>query len=293
MSDDHIDEETLAAFLDGRLDASDRARVVRVLASSPGLFDEFREAAAVAGALRATEHAPVPGVPRWRRNALMVVPLLAAAGIVGILITRPGRAPDAIALAQASARTLAAGPASLERNLGPAWSSPPWSVTRGGPIDAGAGAAVRLGARYAQLELAATAADTSAWHGVANALAGQLGAVEAAGPLSSLLRAEEIPDGPDRASLAMQLRELSGSAVAFDLGVWMESARLSALGGHSTFFDADGPGIRLLRVLRATPPAALAATLEALAAFASEAEGPIDPTLALARLDSAFARVPR
>lgn len=294
MSDDHIDEETLAAFLDGRLAGQDRERVVRVLANSPDRFDEFREAAALARTLQQGEATPVRHVPRWRRTALIAIPVLAAAGIAGILFIPSVGTPDAITLAQASSRALAPEPAQLDRDLGPDWYSPGWAVNRGGSAGNTEGHALRMGARYAQLELAATAADSTSWRLVADVLAVQLGAVDVAGPASAVLRADGWPNTEGRTLLATQLRSLSGAPTAFDLGVWMESARLAALSGHLEFFDAQGSAVRVLRGLRSTAtPGALAAPLDALAPFDAGDGITITAALALARLDTAFARIPR
>ncbi len=296
MSHEHIDEETLAAFLDGRLDDAERARVQRVLAHSDEMFAEFREAANVADALRAeTARSAAPlRSARWRRNALIAVPVLAAAGIVGVVVTRPSRIPDAVMLAQETITLPASGAGSIERTMGVDWQHPGWTVTRGVGGGESEGTALRLGARFAQLEFAANAEDTAAWRQVAAALVSQLGAVDVAGPIVATLDTLDIPARQARASLAVQLRELSGSTFAFDLGTWMELARLNARIGRASWFAPEGSSTRLLRRLvgNASSPG-LRPTIDALTPFtASEPLAGGAPAAAV-RLDSAFARIPR
>src|SRR5262245_51146108 len=102
VTDDQLDNETIAAFLDGTLPDEERARVVRVLASSPELYSGVLEAAKVSAEL---ERSSTPlklekrVENRWRRRILIAAPVLAAASIVGILVVRRDNPPDVIALA--------------------------------------------------------------------------------------------------------------------------------------------------------------------------------------------------
>lgn len=97
----------------------------------------------------------------------------------------------------------------------------------------------------------------------------------------------------DRAALARQLRELSGSRSAFDVGAWLETARLATASGRLDYFRADGEARASLRriieaVERDHPTwSVIIAQLNAL-----ETEA-LDASRLRVHVDSAMAALPR
>jgi hypothetical protein len=179
LSDERIDPETLAAFFDGTASSEERDSVMRTLARSKEAYASFLEAAAVYREMEDATAADGPGQIGVVRGAggsgtarakparrWIIGPLLVAAGIVTVLfLSRSNASNDAAAirLAQDTRLTRELGSGSLARSFGSAWDQPPWSVARGSEASLPPGPrAVRAGARYAELEVAAQAADTDA-----------------------------------------------------------------------------------------------------------------------------------
>lgn len=232
MTNERVDDETMAAFLDGTLSASERGRVLRILSESPDAHEDFVETAAVASAVRdaAPSGLDTSGKPaRWRLTTRAAVSLLAAASIVGIafLARRDGGA-DPMTMARSLALAEQEGPGTLDRSLGTGWDQPAWSTLRGatGAV-AGRGLPARLGVRTVQLEAAATARDSVAHRRVAASLVELLAQVEGSGPLAGRVAGAIAESAADRAALSAQLRRLSGGEVAFDFGAWIEVLQLS------------------------------------------------------------------
>lgn len=251
VTSDRLDEETVAAFLDGTLPETERARVLRALAGNPEAYAEFVDAAQIATQAREdADNAPAPLVRprRWRYNAILGGSLLAAAGIAGVVVvSRDGPHLDTIDVVQGARLATVRGAGSLEQTLGSNWSRPAWSVARGsGAGTASPGTAARVGARFAQLEYAAAASDSVAWAGAAATLAELMTSIEGAGPIVGQLRGASVPDAGERASMGRQLRQLMAAPSGFDIGAWLETARLAAVSGQGSFFRADGPGIAAL-----------------------------------------------
>lgn len=315
MSRERLDDETLAAFLDGTLTPDERTRVVQSLDADPESYAEFLEAARIAaeasGAATATEVAgptlvddpPAPAAferPKrkgWSRSILAAVPLLAAAGIAGVIFwTRESATPDTIALMQGTRLAAVQGEGSVSSALGESWDQPGWSVVRGNDVgSATPGTSARIGARVAQLEYAAGAADSVAYRRVQSSITELLAAVEGAGPIAVRLPELQLQDAEGRATLARQLREVTGEPAAFDVGAWLETARLAALSGRSDFLAANGPAISMLRPLtdaldRAPPAGNWSEILTQLRAMT---QGPLDAATARAHIEAALAAIPR
>lgn len=336
VTDHPLDDETLAAFLDGRLSPPERARVLRVLAERPEVYADFIEAAQVAAELAAA--APVaqlaaePQAPDvipitrpvrrpWRGRLLAAIPLVAAAGIAGVLVLSPssdapsGRAePDAIALLQTATAAPAQGTGSISARLGSRWDEPGWSVTRGAESsDASTGTIARIGARVAQLELAARASDTAAYRQVLATLRPLLETVTGASLIAARLAELPMVAADERATVVRQLREVAGAPEAFDAGMVLEAARLGIAGENPAFLSIDGAGVRALLATaaaleRARPAGDWTATRAQLTSIAelgrvvttaSDQPRPIASPGALAnaelraRVDSAVAAIPR
>jgi hypothetical protein len=277
VSDERIDPETLAAFLDGTASPEEREGVLRTLSRSKEAYASFLEASAIQRELAAETPAVAPAAPvaasvepprspareaanaRWFRRPRYVTPALLAAGVAAIMVVRGIGGPvgqGAIQLAQATSLTQERGSGALARGLGDAWDQPPWAVVRGSESSlATRSVAVRSGARYAELEAAAQAADSAAVSRSAESLAQLLSSVEGAAPIAASVRDMARP--PDfggraqRATVAGQLRALLGAEDWFDLGVWTETARLAVAARALAFFEPGGRGVaELQRILQ-------------------------------------------
>ena len=102
-----------------------------------------------------------------------------------------------------------------------------------------------------------------------------------------------MPGAGDRATLARQLRELSGSPSAFDVGAWLETARLATASGRLDYFRVDGDARASLRriieaVERDHPTWSVIITQ--LNALESDA---VDASRVRLHVDSAMAALPR
>ncbi len=272
MSEERIDPETLAAFLDGTASPEERDGVLRTLARSKEAYASFLEASAIQRELAAEAPVVAPALSpvapaeasrpsareaantRWFRS-WKLAPVLLAAGIAGILIVRGmdrGPASGAIQLAQATSLTSERGSGAIERTLGSTWDQPPWSIVRGSePAVDRRPLAFRAGVRYAELELAARAADSAAVTRSVDVLAQLLATTEGGGPFAATFRdlatEPEFGSASRRAAAAGQLRSLLGSEDWFDLGVWAETARLAIAARDTAFFDPRGRGVSELR----------------------------------------------
>jgi hypothetical protein len=272
VSDERIDPETLAAFLDGTASPEEREGVLRTLARSREAYASFLEASAIHRELVAEAPAVAPAAPvvasiepprtparevanaRWFRR-WYVTPGVLAAGIGAILVVRMIGGPasqGAIDLAQATTLTQERGSGALARGLGATWDQPPWSVVRGSESTLGARTgAVRSGVRYAELEAAAQAADSAAVSRSAESLAQLVSTVEGAAPIAAsvrdMARASDFGGPAQRAAIAGQLRSLLGAEDWFDLGVWAETARLAVAARDTAFFDPSGRAASELR----------------------------------------------
>src|SRR5687768_8019818 len=171
MNPERIDAETLAAFLDGKLEASERARVLRILAENPEASEAFADAAHAVAALNTdaegrSDAAVVPIARAVRRRGwLVAIPALIAAGIAAVVVL-PRLGDNDLAPAALAARlTTVPGPGdgSLAGRFGAEWDQPGWSVTRGEGSEVPAPSrAFRLGARATDVEIALRAQDTTA-----------------------------------------------------------------------------------------------------------------------------------
>ena len=299
LTDDDLDEETLAAFIDGALPAAERERVVRALAADPDLYADFLEAARTADSARVPAPLTLHGQTRpeaKRRLRWLVVPSLAAAGIAAVLwFPRNQGAADAIELIP-SAALAAAGRTPGAGGLPLRWDEPGWGVARGGSTaQAADAAAARVGARLVQLEFAAAASDTSAVQRITPAMLSLISAFDGAGPVGEQLRGRVATTSGERAVIARQLRTISGASAAFDAGVWLELARLSNAAGRSEFFAVDGDSRAVLKhVITALEQEGAARRWSDVLAHLKTLDraGTADMPMMRLQIDSAFAAFP-
>jgi hypothetical protein len=272
-----IEPEKLAAFLEGRLDARDRAEVADALARSPEAYEIFAEAAAIRADLTRDDairaHEPVrvrvfrvlrPKGPVQRRAAgWFLWPPLAAAALLAALLLVPAinGANGTVPIALLDGATLAGerGNGSLERRLGERWTDPGWAVVRGEAATVPeTRQAFRLGVRAADYELASDAADLDAVQKVGAELVAMLESLDGGSALARdferiTLRAAEGGDpalmDTDRAAAVSAADALLGNSPAFALGLWVEQARLAASAGVTGFFATDGDAAHALSEL--------------------------------------------
>lgn len=251
MSAPHIDPERLAALLDGRLDAGQRAELLAQLDQSPEMLQAYADAAAVQQEL-ATEAAAGPATSastraarRWYRYpgswmALAAAIVLAVATPLAWRAGHPGLpAPAELASRVDVATTRLAA------------DEPPWPQLRGAgePSDPTA-RAVRIGARLVDLAVLTRASDSAASR-VALQLSSMLSGVPAGGPATVAFRS--LSDARSVSNDTVRLREAETAAegvagrAEVRAGAWLEAARLAAAGRDSAFFDES----RTMAALRA------------------------------------------
>jgi hypothetical protein len=246
------DAEQIAALLDDRLDAKQRADIVARLATSEAAFESFVDAAAILA--EGTTSSSKTIAIRPRRTAMMV--LAAAAVIAAILapaVLFRSRAtsdrPERFAALLASQSQLAAD-----------WNGAPWTTTRGAaePLtDSARG--VRLGARLTDLALEVRGQDARGPR-TARDIAALLDAVPGSAPVARVFRqiANPVSGAAERDSL-LDLGEPLVATIAgrdlVDLGAWMEAARIAASRRDSAFFHSASSRAIMTRL-----PASLAIT---------------------------------
>lgn len=248
MTERRIDPETLAALLDGRLEGSRRDEVLAALAEDDAAYEAYAEAVAVTGEMEAERDAervrPIQAAPS-RGRSYHGRRLLMAAAIAGLLVV-----PWAIYRSQ-SPET---GPAWVMQTLDgstagvPAgWNAEPWGARRSGaaPLTAGARAA-RVGSRLVDLELAVRAGDAAETRAAADAVAGLLDSLPAAGPAAGVYRNIAARAGEPHAQLeSLMDRGRAAATLLLDedqvaMGAWTEAGRIAAARRDSGFFsDAE------------------------------------------------------
>jgi hypothetical protein len=235
-----VDPERLAALLDGRLDARQRADVLARLAASNEALDVFVDAT---DALHADAPARVRPLARGRpplaepptRRWLAAAVLLAVALPSAILLSRRASERD-------DAARLIVTVSAEAHELPDGWNGHPWTVTRGlanrvTPL----ARASRLGAHLVDLELAVRARDS-----VAASLAADivvlLESTPGAGPVAAIYhelerRAGEAPEllAPLVAQGRMAVPPLAGEA-GVAVGAWTEAGRIAAARHDTAFF---------------------------------------------------------
>lgn len=291
-----IDDNALAAFIDGTLAPNERARLTSILASQPEEYAALLEAAQVAHLAASTGDAVRTELrrPWWRRPITYMAPLLAAASIAVVALVTEARTEDTIAFALAQDAAGIRGDGSVERALGRGWSVPPWSVARGGQGAKTPALAAYLGVRFAQTIFASQAGDSSALVVAERSLAAIVAELPGAGPLSGQLTTSIGTSRARRGSLGTRLRQLSGTPLAFDLGVFLETTRLSVTSDRVEYFVPSADWRRqwtsISTALVRSDPALGNPILGLIRSIES---GSSRRSLVIAVLDTAFSRLPR
>ena len=244
MSVERIDPEQLAAFLDGRLERTEQERIIRAIAENPEEYELFADAAKIKAELARDAGVPIIPLGRVKRNRwLMAVPVALAAGLAAVALwTRNGSEGELspVVLAAGFKVVDVPGDGSLAGRLGAAWDQPGWSVTRGsGGAVVEHPRAFRLGVRATDVELAIQAQDSAALRPVAGELTSLVSDVDGGATVAALYR-RILEHGvavplPEREAAAAALRALLDESPWFDLGLWVEAARVAMSAGQDAF----------------------------------------------------------
>ncbi len=255
MSAPRLDPETLASYLDGRLTPAERERVLEILAESPA---DYEAMLATAEVMRQVGRDLVVSLPeprsRFNRRWLLVASATVLVTIIASMVSRRVYRADAgppRLLAAALDLAPGMGPGSLARRLGPDWVEPAWPVTRGGsPTLPDRATSFRVGARLVDLEVAIHAEDPAPLGRLDEDLARLAGQVSGGGAVAfrfgALRNAQRDPADPERIRAAAAARSLVGASPWFDVGAWVEAARLALLVDRVEFFAPAGPAAGLL-----------------------------------------------
>jgi hypothetical protein len=231
------DAEQIAALLDGRLDARQRAEVLARLGESEAAMEAFADAAAVVQAPRASH---------WRLAGLaLAASVLLAVALISVLRSRQ-------AISRDPGQFIASLPPGIS-GMPSGWNGTPWSVTRGEGEQLTAEArASRIGARLVDLDVASRSGDSSASR-IATDIASLLDPLPASAPVAAIYRAlsGSMSRGAQRDSLLAIGRAAAtdmAGADAVELGAWTEAARLAAAQHDSAFFRSAASREMLPRV---------------------------------------------
>lgn len=250
---EHLDPETLAAFIDGGLTPDERARVLEVLAKDP---DAITYAASVVRVERHMSDVPderarhlalvpdsrrsAPKVHTWRIGKLRTPAVVLAACVTMVIGVRsvlspevpqddePGWLPDA-----ASIRSAATAPSAAHAGWG--------SVRAGAEVLSQEALAVRLGVRSADLWDAAALGEWSAAMALADSLTLLARRVEGGDVIADQLR-EQVTQArasaDDYTTLLQRLAARTHAESWYEVGRWIEASRLSAERGDAHFLPA-------------------------------------------------------
>jgi len=241
-----VDPEMLAALVDGRLSAEDRAQVLKQLAESD-------EALAVFAHL--VHGVPVPDQPkvvpiRPPRRWIKVLPFAAAAALPLAAVTisqlRVAVTPTGVDLASAVTAAERGG-----TPLAPGWDQRSWTVLRGGAASPEPARArreqlivtFRLGVRALDLQVALAHRDVA----LAGRLTGDMlellktvGFSDIAAADYSALRTtlgtQTVDQSIDKASRAEKELGTFLKSFSFDFGKWVGAAELAARSHNASFF---------------------------------------------------------
>jgi hypothetical protein len=278
LTSERIAPETVAAFLDGTLPASDRERLLRELALGGAAYEDLIEAQALKDAgdtatqttptpapapsplTSGPANPPAPDAASWsrRRNMWGMGSLLAAAGIAAILFVQRSNGSPGASLASVAVQrvTAAAEGADLDARFGVGWERVNWSATRGAveSLDERVHS-FRMGVRFVDFSLALSSRDTEMRRSLSEALAALASSVTG-GPAVAARIEELAADSTGRSRPAKlrvvsdDLRALTSEPAWYDAAVWTESARLAARGGQAAFFaNGDAPMHELGRII--------------------------------------------
>ena len=273
MNSESIDPETLAAFLDGTLQESDRERVLQALARGGAAYEDLIDVHALqqAGDIAVASPpvaAPAPSLGsrtaeqpraasrRWRRPNMWVLPTFLTAASIATFVLLRGRdhastaSPTIGTMARVTAAANGVDPASA---FGAGWDQANWSTARGstGSLDDRV-YAFRLGVRFVDFALAVSSSNSDARYTLGQAVSVLASSALAGTPVAARVDAITAdsamhPTAAELATLSEDVRALASQPDWFDAAVWSESARLAARARETAFFAHDSAPMRELR----------------------------------------------
>lgn len=253
--------ETLAAYLDGKLPAAERAAVEKHLADCEDCFEQV--AAAAAFQAEEAERGVLTQLPRVRRQPARWVAVAAAlvTVAVGVWLTRGrpdlvNRSPDALAWAGRLGST-----DELEAASARAWTDEAGGFGFGSGLPP-AKRAFRVGVHLLDARVAFEAGEAERLSAALQRSTALLSGEPRANEIAETLRAGV--DSSDMSSMREMLDWLTSTGralepAAFDLGAWAETGRLAALGGNIKVLESDfaaAANPELASTLTADPAAA-------------------------------------
>jgi hypothetical protein len=267
-----LDPETIAAFLDGRLNAEERARVINELARSPEDYETLIEAAANQRELAHASNSsssPAKVTGEIPQAALVFTQRLKApswalglpiAAAIVLLLALPTifsrvRNPVTLNLLRGADWLDSARRAGPSAALGTNWSRVEWPASRSvEPSGSSTGAGFRAGVTLVNLIVAAQGRDSASVVATAADLTRVLGNVQGAG--SAAAQSAQVQREPSAEhnqitrDVDRSMRELFGDSPWFALGVWVGQARLAALANDLSFFAPESRAARELSSIR-------------------------------------------
>jgi len=247
-----FDPDTIAAFIDGRLSGAERERVVRLLAESEAAFEVYSDAVMARGDLEegARLSLAVHRERRSRRWWIAGVPAAAAAALlIAVLPAVQSRRTNATFAmrAESIAQPLTSQP-QLATALGSTWDEGRWSVNRGGGstyVDSTA--ALRLGVRATDLQVALAVGDRERAGRAAAEMVELLGSLSVSDAVSA-----DYGDLRKRITNGDSLGAIIGAASTADdrlrdfldsrwygVGKWLAASELAARTHSADFFRAS------------------------------------------------------
>ena len=252
---EELDLESIAAFIDGRLSGAERERIAKLLSESEEAFEVY------AGAMQARADLGGDGsiVPiaarrgrRVKRWWVIAAPVAAAAALmIAVLpVIRSRSADGTLAMrAESIAEPLTNRP-QLAMALDSGWAERRWSVTRGGRSSfVDSTAALRLGVRATDLQVALTIGDRERASRVAAEIVALLGSVDLSDGSSAeytdlrkrIANGDSIGQVAGAAATADDnLRELLLDSPWFGFGKWLAASELAAEARSTEFFKSTG-----------------------------------------------------
>ena len=236
-----VDPERIAALIDGRLDADQRAALLAELDASPEAFEAFSDAVAalrdIDGDRPASIGGGTPPSGRAPRPFRSYAPPIALAAVILIAVALP------------LARSMRGGqldePRALAALVQPTDGSAiaPWSELRGsGDALSPRARAVRIGARIVELELLVRSRDTSAAR-VALQVAALLDGIPAGGVAASAYRSLAVTgtgaQSPAALGEAASFAEQVAGRPEVRAGAWLQAARVAAGQRNEAFFQSS------------------------------------------------------
>jgi hypothetical protein len=247
-----FDPDLLAAFIDGRLSGAERERVVRLLAESEDAFEVYSDAVMARGELEEATGLSLVAhrERRSKRWWIAGIPAAAAAALlIAVLpVAQARRANATLAMRAESIAQPLTDRLQLAMALGSTWDEGRWSVNRGGGATfVDSTAALRLGVRATDLQVALAVEDRERAGRTAAEMVELLGSVNLSDSVSAeygglrkrITNGDSIGAIVGAASTADDnLRDFLDSRW-YGVGKWLAAGELAARTHSADFFKAS------------------------------------------------------